>query len=331
MDVRQISRRELLRGTVAATTAAAMGSCLTLDGRDSRYDAKGLPTRELGRTGVRVPLIGLGNGSRFCIVKDEDQALEILTYALDHGLYYWDTAHDYRDEYVISEERLGKILKYRRKEVFLATKVGAREPDEAKRHIEESLTRLQTDHLDILQVHSVGSVEDLDEIEKGGMLDVVRQMREQGVARYIGFTGHSSAEAMALAAKRYDFDTMLIALNHYREEDWEEGQDFENEAVPVAAARGLGVMLIKAIRPRETVEGVKPADLIRYALSLKHVDAAVIAHSNLRVLKENIELIRDFKPLDAHKMDEMRVALSPFYRHEGLEWMRPPYRDGLPA
>jgi aryl-alcohol dehydrogenase-like predicted oxidoreductase len=328
-----ISRRALLKGTVAATAALAIRPNMgAAEQPASPFDAKGLPTRKLGKTGVRVPLIGLGNGSRFCAVKDEDKALEILTYGLDHGLYYWDTAHDYGNEDVISEERLGKILKHRRKEVFLATKVGAREPDEAKRHIEESLTRLQTDRLDILQVHQVVSVEDVDEIaKKGGVLDVVRQMRDQGVAKYIGFTGHSSAEGMAAAAKRYDFDTMLVALNHYREEGWEKGQDFENKAVPIAAEKGLAVMLIKVIRPRETVEDLAPKDLIRYALSLKHVNAAVIAHDSLDVLKKNIALLKEFKPLDAERMDKLRGELAPFYRHEGLAWMRPSYRDGFLA
>jgi len=253
-------------------------------------------------------------------------ALEILEYALDSGLYYWDTAHDYGNENVISEKRLGKILKHRRKEVFLATKVGSREPDEGRRHIEESLNRLQTDYLDILQIHSIESVEDVNNIgRKGGILDVVRQMRTEGVTKYIGFSGHGSAEAMALAARQYDFDTMLIALNHYNEGE----ENFEKMAVPVAAQKGLGIMVIKVIRPRETVKSITPKELIQYALSLKNVHAAVIGIDSIEVLKENIALIKDFKMLDSDKMDKIRISLNPFYRHEGVEWMQPHYRDGF--
>lgn len=329
-----ISRRKFLKDTLAATAALGIGPSLAVaEKSESAFDAKGLPTRMLGGTGIKVPLIGVGTGSRFCAVKDEDKALEMLTYALDHGLYYWDTAHDYSDDEVISEKRLGKILKHRRSEIFLATKVGAREPDEAKRHIEESLSRLQTDYVDLLQIHSVESVEDVEIItKKGGLLDVVRGMREQGVARRIGFTGHRSAEAMALAARKYDFDTMLIALNHYREEvEDDKKQDFENKAVSVAVDKGLGVMVIKVIRPRETVKSVTPNELIRYALSLNHVNAAVISVDDLKFVKANIAILADFKPLDKKKVDKIRTALAPFYRHEGLEWMQPHYRDGLLA
>lgn len=326
MSKRFISRRDLLKRTAAATAALALGPGCVTTGTAAYFDPKGLPTKPLGKTGVSVPRIGIGAGSRFCSVQDEDEALEILTYALDHGLYYWDTAHDYTRDSVISEERLGKILKSRRKEVFLATKVGAREPDEAKRHIEESLTRLQTDYLDILQLHSVKSVEDVEVIAKeGGVLDVVRKLRDEGVAKNIGFTGHDSAKAMALLAKRYDFNTMLIALNHYKE-----GQEkFEEQAVPTALEHGLGVMLIKVVRPRETIEEVDPRELVRYALSLKGPAAAVIGTDSLEILKENISILKSFSPMDSQEMDKMRVALAPFFRHEGLEWMRPSYCDGL--
>jgi aryl-alcohol dehydrogenase-like predicted oxidoreductase len=300
---------------------------------ESVFDAKGLPTRILGQTGIKVPLIGVGTGSRFCAVKEEDKALQMLTYALDHGLYYWDTAHSYGNDEVTSEKRLGKIVKHRRREIFLATKVEAREPDEAKRYIEESLSRLQTGYVDLLQIHSVESVEDVEIItKKGGLLDVVREMREQGIARHIGFTGHRSAEAMAMAARNCDFDTMLIALNHYREEvENDEKQDFENKAVPVAAQKGLGVIAMKVIRPRETVKSVTPDELVRYALSLKNVNAAVISVDDLKFVKANIAILQDFKPLDKKKMDKIRMALAPFYRHEGLEWMQPHYHDGLLA
>jgi len=326
MNKKNISRRKFVKRTAAATVTLAVIPNFGCKGPYSAFDAKGLPTRILGNTGCRIPLMAVGAGSRFCSVKDEDMALEILEYALDSGLYYWDTAHDYGNENVISEKRLGKILKHRRKEVFLATKVGSREPDEGRRHIEESLNRLQTDYLDILQIHSIESVEDVNNIgRKGGILDVVRQMRTEGVTKYIGFTGHSSAEAMALAARQYDFDTMLIALNHYNEGE----ENFEKMAVPVAAQKGLGIMVIKVIRPRETVKSITPKELIQYALSLKNVHAAVIGIDSIEVLKENIALIKDFKMLDSDKMDNIRISLNPFYRHEGVEWMQPHYRDGF--
>ena len=290
------------------------------------FNPKGIPTRTLGKTGIQVPLICIGAGSRFCSVYDEDKGLEMLTYALNHGLYYWDTAHNYGNDKVISEKRVGKILKNRRKEVFLATKVRARNTDEAKRHIEESLKRLQTDYVDILQIHSIKSVEDAKEVVKtGGVLDVVHGLKEQGVAKFIGFTGHSSAKAMAMLAKDFDFDTMLIALNHLVNGH----ENFEEHAVPVAAEKGLGIMVMKVIRPRETIKSLSSKSLINYALSLKQVYVAVIGIDSMDVLKQNIALLKNFKALNAKEMESIRVFLTPFFRHENVAWMLPEYRDGL--
>ncbi len=320
-----ITRRDFIKGVVGASAAISITGDLVAQEKTTPFDAKGLPTRILGKTGERVPIMAIGTGSRFCAVKDEDKASEILTYALDNGLYYWDTAHDYAYGDVISEVRLGKILKDRRQEVFLSTKVGARDPDEAKRHIEESLRRLQTDHLDILKVHLIRSLDDVEVIgKKGGLVDILYRLREEGVARHIGFTGHLSAAAMKAAAERYDFETMLIALNHYSK-----GQEkFEEHAVPYAARKGMGVIVMKAIRPRETVKSIQAKDLIRYALSLEHVNAAVIGTDSIEVLKQNIELIKTFQPMTEQEMIHIRTALAPFYRHPKLEWMHERYRDG---
>jgi aryl-alcohol dehydrogenase-like predicted oxidoreductase len=196
MASKKYTRRDFIRISTAATAALALSPDIASSLTKNGYDPKGLPTRSLGKTGVQVPLIAIGTGSRFCAVKDEEKALHILTYALDHGLYYWDTAYVYGNDSVTSEKRLGKIVKNRRKEIFLATKVSAREPDLAKKQIEESLQRLQTDSVDLLQIHSLESVDDLADItRKNGVYQVVQSMKEQGITRFIGFTGHSSARA----------------------------------------------------------------------------------------------------------------------------------------
>jgi predicted aldo/keto reductase-like oxidoreductase len=295
----------------------------------SPYDAKGLPTAVLGKTGAVVPRMAVGTGSQFCLIKDEDEATELLVHALDHGLYYWDTAHVYVYDGIVSESRLGRVVKHRRDEIFLSTKVTTREPEQAKRDIELSLKRLETDHVDILKIHSIESVEDAEAIgERGGLVDVLRQMKDEGVAKNIGFSGHASADAMALVAKRYDLDTMLCALNHYDETG---AQQFETAAQPVAAAQGLGVCVMKVVRPRQSVKGVEAADLIRYALSLEHPTAAVVSNNSLDILKANIEILRNFTPMNADEKKAMRITLAPFFRHEGLPWMDPGYRDGMMA
>jgi predicted aldo/keto reductase-like oxidoreductase len=332
MNKNSVGRRDFLKTCLAAT--AAVGGLVPKTSlasaekgaSDASYDAKGLPTRILGRTGVAVPIIGFGGGSRFCRIEDPEKSVEVITHALDHGLYYWDTANQYGGKDFKSEERYGLVLKNRRREVFLATKVGERTYDGAMRQLEESLKRLQTDHLDIYQVHSVESPADVEAIgAKGGILEALRKLREQKVTRFIGFSGHADAEAMTALINRFDFDTMLIALNHYAERKG----DFEKGAIPAAAAKNMGIMAIKVIRPQETVAGVKPDELIRYALSLEHLHSAVIGHDSLDVLKKNIELVKNFQKMSAAEMQDMRMRLEPFFAGSRLPWMQPGYTDGV--
>ncbi|HVP89984.1 MAG TPA: aldo/keto reductase [Terriglobales bacterium] len=320
------SRRDFLKSLAAGAAAAkAVAGRRLFGAAPAAFDAKGLPTAVLGKTGVRVPRIGLGLGSRFCAVESEDRALEILEAALDRGFYYWDTAYNYRNKAIVSEERLGKVLERRRKEVFLATKFEERTYDGVMRQFDESLKRLRTDRLDLYQVHLVESLADLDALgAKGGAIDALRELRDQKATRFIGFTGHLDAAAMAEAARRHDFDTMLIALNHYEERKG----DFEGGAIPAAAARGLGIMIIKSVRPRETVPGLAPEELIRYALSLPRVHAAVVGTDSVEVVRKNAALLRDFRPLGPEDMKRLAVRLDPFFAGNGLPWMRTGYRDG---
>jgi len=331
MSKKTMDRREFIKTGVAS--AAALGG-LSLKGMFSdtegtgiEYDSKGIPCRQLGKTGVSIPIIVFGGGSRFCTIKDPDESARILTYALDHGFYYWDTAHDYVFDGVVSEERYGLVLKDRREEVFLSTKVGDRTYDGAMRHVEESLERLKTSHVELLQIHDVRSLEDVDVIcAKNSVYKALLKLKDEKVTRYIGFTGHTAAELMKTLAERLNFDTMLIALNHYTQGK----EDFEKHAIPFAAGKGMGIMVIKVIRPRETVEGIDPADLIHYALTLPHVNAAVIGIDSMEVLKKDLALAKAFQPLSDEKMRSTRAALEPFFQSHALPWMQPGYRDGNP-
>jgi aryl-alcohol dehydrogenase-like predicted oxidoreductase len=327
MSRNRTTRREFLK-TIAATAAAiksVSAGSLAASGPPSTHDAKGLPTAVLGKTGAVVPRIGIGLGSRFCAVEDTDRALDILNAALDHGFYYWDTAYNYTNKTIVSEERLGMVLKDRRREVFLATKFEARDYDGVMRQLEDSLKRLRTDHLDLYQVHGLESLQDLDKLAApGGALDALHEIRDRKVTRFIGFSGHLDAGAMAEAARRCEFDTMLIALNHYQERKG----DFEGGAIPAAAARGMGVMIIKSIRPRETVKDLAAEDLIRYALSLPGVHSAVIGTDSVEVVRKNAALLKSFRPLPPGDMKRIGVKLEPFMAGNQLPWMQPGYRDG---
>src|SRR4051794_8057514 len=148
-----LSRRQFL-----GTTAAALASPALAAGA-----APKLPTRPFGRTGLDVPVLGFGSGSRFLMYPDEDKAIEALALAIDLGITYIDTAHAYGDGK--SEERIGKLMADRRKGVILATKLPGRTADEAKRQLELSLKRLRTDRLDVLHIHALADPKDLAAIE----------------------------------------------------------------------------------------------------------------------------------------------------------------------
>lgn len=320
MKKEDISRRNFIE-TSALGTVAVLAGCKTTT--KLSHDARGLPTAILGKTGVRIPRIAVGCGSRF-MAAEPDAGLEMLEYALDHGLYYWDTANSYaqKDRNETSEERLGKILKSRRKEVFLSTKLGSREPDEMKRQFEASLKRLQTDHVDILNLHAIRSLEDAQSLEP--LVKILEDYRRQGMTRFIGFTGHDNAAGMAFAADNYGLDFMLCALNQHQKGE----QPFEGDVHPIAARRKMGIMVMKVIRPRETVESVTPKQLIRYALSLPHPHGAIIAMQDLDVMKANVDLLKSFQPMSEEELQGMSAKLEPFFRSQDLPWLQPGYRDG---
>jgi len=322
MKDKNLSRRDFIKATSAATAGVILVP--TVSYSSSVFDSKGLPTTKLGKTGVRIPLMVIGLGSRFMAV-DEEKGLEILQVALENGFYYWDTAADYKNNMQFSEERIGKILAPIRSKIFLSTKVGERKADDAKRTVETSLKRLNTDYIDLYQIHSITTEDEVKQFGGAdGVLPVLQKYKEQGVIRHIGFTGHTSASAMKLAAEMYDFDTMLIALNHQQK-----GEKFEENPVQFAASKGMGVLAMKTIRPRETVTSLNPDDLIRYGLSLKGVTAVTVGIDKKELLVENAGILKSFKPFDDEKMKSLRAELEPFYKSKKLPWMQPGYFDGM--
>lgn len=291
------------------------------------YDSKGLPTAILGRTGVEIPRMVLGLGSRFCHIDTDEEAYEMLEYALDNGFYYWDTAHVYDNTLALpagkpkptrlvrSEERVGVVVRRRRNEIFLSTKVSARDPEAAKAEIEDSLRTLGTDHLNMLMIHSVNSIDDVREMsQKGHLIDVVRSMKEQKVCDFIGFSGHADAFALKAMADTGIFDNMLVAMNQW---DYQHLSPREEVAIPAAKAQNMGVLLMKLVRPKEN-KGVNIPDLIRYAMNIPGPDAVCVGMDSIAVVKSNLEILRNFKPYTAEEMARWNEILGPFYRSDKI-------------
>jgi uncharacterized protein len=305
MKKEKLSRREFVeRTTYTVASAAILPSTL-----ETVAEAKTtLPQRELGRTGVKVPIIAFGCGSRFLMYEDEQEALRVLNYVIDNGITYIDTAVDYGKG--LSETRVGKVMKTRRKDVFLATKIpsSARTRDEALREVEQSLKRLQTDHVDLLHLHSLGDEQDLSRIEaKNGAIGALYELRDQKVARFIGMTSHTDGAVMAKAIEHNDLDCVQMAMNPSR------ALRFEELALPAAKKKNLGVILMKVTAQEKLVgEGAGKADiesLIRYALTLP-VSAAVIGMPRVQFIDQNIAAVKSFKPLSEGEMNGLRAQLA---------------------
>lgn len=297
---KRLSRRDFLGRSLGAVAALPV-----LPGVAVAAAAK-LPHRVLGRTGVSVPILAFGGGSRFLMYEPEEAALDALNRAIDMGITYVDTAIDYGDGK--SETRVGQVMKTRRKEVFLATKVPerARTRDAALKEVEASLKRLQTDHVDLLHVHGLGGEEDLAKVEApDGVLKAFYELRRQKVARFIGITSHTDGAVMAKAIERNDIDCVQMAMNPAR------ANRFEELALPAAKAKNLGVILMK-VTGQEHLLGpgkAEAASLLRYAWSLP-VSAVVCGMPKPEFVAANVASARGFTTMPAGEMDRLREQLA---------------------
>jgi aryl-alcohol dehydrogenase-like predicted oxidoreductase len=307
-DVMALSRREFLGvAGLSPLAARALGAPAPL------------PRRPFGGTGIDVPILAFGAGSRFVAYETDEEALRVLNRAIDLGMTYIDTAHSYGDGK--SEERIGQVMPARRKEVILQTKLSARTADDARRQIELSLKRLRTDHLDVLHVHALESPDDLKAIEaKGGVLEAVMEARDQKVTRCAGITGHADPVAMKAALERHDFDCVQMALNLARARmSWDDSGkaeatpladgSFEALALPVANAKGMGVIAMKIFGQEQLVGQASVRELIYYALSLP-VSLATLGMPKPEMLEENVKLGRAFQALPEPEMRRLRTVVD---------------------
>jgi len=321
---KEISRREFLEN-IGLGAAASTSLLLLKDVAGGQPTTDLIPTRTLGRTGAKVSILAFGCGSRFLMYKDEESATQILNHAIDLGITYLDTAYAYGDGE--SETRVGKVMALRRKDVWLATKIPDRTRDEFLRRLEASLTRLRTDHVDLVHIHSLGQADDLEKIEApDGALKGLMEAREQKMARFAGMTSHTNGEVMAKAIERHDLDCVQMALNASR------NGRFEEVALPAANAKNVGVIAMKVTGQEFLVgDGPGKADmnsLLRYSMSLP-VTTAVVGMPHPEMLAHNVDTARNFSPLTDQEKDLLRKRLNP--SREGLEKQLVGHLDGPTA
>ncbi len=318
---KEISRRQFLEN-VGIGAAVGSGLLLLGDSASARPARNVLPSRTLGRTGAKVSILAFGCGSRFLMYKGEDDATAILNKAIDLGITYLDTAYLYGDGE--SETRVGKVMATRRKDVWLATKIPDRTRDEFLRRLEASLKRLQTDHVDLVHIHSLGQDDDLAKIEApNGALKGLMEAREQKMARFAGMTSHTNGEVMAKAIERHDLDCVQMALNASR------NGRFEELALPAANKKNLGIIAMKVTGQEFLVgNGAGKADmnsLLRYSMSLP-VTTAVVGMPRPEMLEHNVETARAFARLTDKEKESLRQQLN--QSREGLEKKLVGHLDG---
>jgi aryl-alcohol dehydrogenase-like predicted oxidoreductase len=298
------NRREFLR---AATAAAALAEEVLA--QTSGASATGLPTRPLGKTAERVSIVALG-GWHIGSVRDDSEATRIMHAAIDEGLTFFDNAWDYHDGH--SEELMGKALAMdgRRKRVFLMTKNCERDYAGSMKNLEDSLRRLQTDHLDLWQFHEMVYDNDPDWVFEKGGIKAALEARKQGKVRFIGFTGHKDPQIhLKMLSKPHPWDTAQMPINvmdaHYR--------SFQKQVIPVCLQKGVGAIGMKGLAGGTHPNGrllekmkLTAEDCYRYSLSLP-IAAQVIGITSMEQLRQDIAMARNFRPMTA---SEKRALLA---------------------
>ncbi len=291
----KLSRRNFVKVGAAGTA----GLYVTTKKASGAQGAAAMPERPLGRTGHNVRLFSLGGQATLERAGTRDESIAIINTAIDRGVNYIDTAAAYGRG--ISQTYIGEVMATRRDEVFLATKTHDRTRDGSLRLLEESLRRLQTDHLDLWQLHNVRTDEQLELIfGDDGAIEALQQAQEEGVVRFLGITGHFDPAVLATAINRFDFDIVLIALNpadpHFL--------PFQTELLPLANEKEMGVIAMK-IPARGRLfreDGItNMRDALSYVFTLP-ISTAIVGCDDVAQLEENISIAENFEPLSSAEM-----------------------------
>ena len=274
--------------------------------------ADSIPYRILGHTGEKVSMVGIG-GYHLGTQHDEQESIRIIRTALDNGVNFLDNCWDYNDGK--SEVRMGKALRdgYRQK-AFLMTKIDGQTKTSAAKQIDESLRRLQTDHLDLLQFHEVIRETDPARIfGPGGSMEATLEARKQGKIRFIGFTGHKSPDIHLKMletgfAHNFTFDTVQMPLNvmdaHYN--------SFEKKVLPVLVKHQIGVLGMKPMGAGIILQSkvVSPGECLHYALSLP-TSVVITGCDSVSVLQQALEVARTFTPMSSSEIAALLAKTAP--------------------
>jgi uncharacterized protein len=308
-----MERRDFLKSATAAGIASSLPIAQPRPNAPAkRPESPNMIYRELGTTGERVSAIGMG-GYHLGKQTDASESINLIHAGIDRGITFLDNCWDYNEG--ISEVRMGQALRngYREK-VFLMTKMDGRTAKEYNKQLEESLGRLQTDVVDLVQFHEVIRMEDPDRIfAPGGAIEAAIAARQAGKIRYIGFTGHKDPAVhlrMLETAQKHSFhfDTVQMPINvmdaHFR--------SFTKEVMPVALKQGIGILAMKTFGDPFILRSntVQPIEALHYGLT-QPVSVIITGIDNMQVLDQAFEAARTFKPLDQTQVNSLLARTAP--------------------
>jgi uncharacterized protein len=302
-----MDRRKFLKTAAATTVMTSLSKNLS-----HATETGSVPRRELGHTGEKISMVGLG-GYHVGMQSSEQESIRIIRTGLDGGINFLDNCWDYNDGQ--SEIRMGKALRdgYRQK-AFLMTKIDGRTKQAAAKQLEESLRRLQTDHIDLLQFHEVIRDNDPERIfAKGGGMEAVLEAKKQGKVRYIGFTGHKSPDIhlkMLNTAFAHDFtfDAVQMPLNvmdaHF--------DSFEKKVLPVLVKHNIGVLGMKPMGDKIILNSktATAIECLHYAMNLP-TSVVITGCDSLEILQQALRAARTFKPMAPVEVSKLLARTAP--------------------
>jgi aryl-alcohol dehydrogenase-like predicted oxidoreductase len=307
MTSQDVSRRGFFESAIAAAGVAAMAESVIA--QTSSASGAGVPARLLGKTGVRVPVIGVG-GAHAGGIKEEADSIRLMHAAIDLGITFFDNAWEYVGGR--AEEVMGKALAMdgKRKQVFLMTKFCEPTYEGAMKNLEDSLRKFGTDHLDLWQIHEMNNDNDPEWVFEKGAVRAAIEARKQGKTRFIGFTGHKDPRIhMDMLTRKYegkpvDWDTAQMPINvmdaHYH--------SFQNNIVPVCLKRKIGVVGMKGLGGgRGTMLGkcgLTFRECLEWCLNVP-ISTQVIGFTAIDQLKEAAAVAREFKPMPAAEKQKL--------------------------
>lgn len=335
-------RRDVLR--IGAAAAAGIVAGRVEAGASAKAPAAGpapagpwnpatagsMPTRNLGKTGFRVGIFSLGAQAAVERPENEAVAIPILERALDLGVNYIDTSARYGGEARWSERYVGQVMKRRRSQVYLATKTHDRGRDGSLALLDRSLELLQTDHVDLWQLHAMSTMDDVERVfARGGAVEALVRAREEKKVRHVGITGHTDPDVLAEAIRRFPFDTVLMAVNaadpHHL--------PFRKNLLPLAVEREMGIVGMKIPARGRLLAGWEPPpvdqqrgaikatrtgaltmrEAMRYVLSLP-VSTVIVGVDSIAQLEENVAIAREFTPLGEGQLAALERRVEPVAR-----------------